>query len=480
MPGRSPIPLPLHSAEARSTFASRQRLLNLYPEQSPDQAKGPVTLYSTPGLKSWLSSGIGNGPIRGMHKMGGYLWVVSGSELYRVSSIKGVTQITGTLDGSGNVHMTDNGTHIAICTSTKAYYANATDLINELPEATLNGATYQDGYGIYTQEGTQFFWLSGLDDLTTIDALDFESVDSFTDNVVGLISDHREVWIFGERSVTVYYNSGNAAFPFTRAQAGFIERGCASSFSIAKIENTVFWLGDDFAVYAAPGYQHRRISTPWVESRILEQQSRNVAKAFTYTQDGHSWYVLSFPALTIAYDIAGDRWHERQTFGADRWRANNYTFFTDKHLVGDFETGEIYEIDVDTHTDDGVGRQYQIICPAIQASRSRVSMSELILDAEVGVGEDWANWDGSTILVGGVSTDYLEGENPEVLLDWSDDGGKTWSTPVSRNLGKLGDYDNEIVWHGLGAFKQRILRFTVKAPCRMTVSGLYARLEGWD
>jgi hypothetical protein len=160
------------------------------------------------------------------------------------------------------------------------------------------------------------FQITGLNDVT-VDALDVATAEGSPDNLVGLISDHRDLWLFGTDSTEVFFNSGNADFPFERIQGAFIEHGCAAKFSIAKMANTVFWLGQDDKgngiVLMAKGYQPQRISTHAVEQAIQSYGDISDAKAYTYQQNGHNFYVLNFSAAqtTWVYDLTTNLWHER-------------------------------------------------------------------------------------------------------------------------------------------------------------------------
>jgi hypothetical protein len=455
----TPIPLATASAASDSPFVTMERLLNLYAEPHTQAAKAPLSLRGTPGLKPW--STIGEGPIRGMRVMGGRAWIVSGDTVYEVQVNK-TAVARGTIEGSGNVFMTDNAIHVAIAASTYAYAVNSDEIIT-LEEVGLNGATYQDGYGIFSQAGTENFWISGLDDLTTIGALDFSTADAFADTLVGCISDHRELWLFGKSTIEIWQNVGDAAFPFVRAGGGFMERGCASGGSIAKGDNSVYWLGDDRRVYTAQGYQPQRISTATVERSIEQAVSPESAWSFVYQQNGHNFYLLGLSDRTWCYDITTNLWHERQSEGLTRWRAQHMIEFDGKILVGDYEHGQIYELDLDTYDDDGDTITREIVSPPIHAGTHRVSMHELRLDLQAGVG-----------LTSG------QGSDPQWMLDWTDDAGHSWSDEVWVGAGAIGQYGRQARWHRLGSFRTRSIRLRMTDPVLAVVLGAYARLEGAD
>ena len=458
MAERQPIQLGSHSYQSRSGRVSTQRLQNLYLEANPQGAKTPTVLLGTPGLKSWAS--VGDGPIRGMHLLGSSLMVVSGNELYSVTSSKSATLI-GEIKRTGPVQMTDNGTHVAIATTGELYAANNDELL-QLPEYGMNGATYQDGYGIFSQAQTEKFWLSGLDDMTTIPALDFSTADVFADKLVGCISNHRELWLFGETTTEGWYNSGNALFPFERAQGAFLEIGCAAGGTIAKAQRSVLWLGDDLYVYRAQGYQAQKISTHAIDKLISEANDQSTAQAFVYDQEGHTFYVLSFSDLTLVFDLATGLWHERKSQDAGgRWRVSAHADAFGARLAGDYSTGDLYELDLDTYTENGEEIIREVTAPPISAMERRVLMADVIMDVDAGIG-----------LTTG------QGSDPIAFLDWSDDGGKTWSNRIDATVGEIGEYGWQARWNRLGAFRQRSLRFTISDPVKVAILAAYASLEG--
>lgn len=69
--------------EGRSSAVSSELLVNLYLEKNPDGAKGPLSLIGTPGLKPFVT--VGDGPIRGLQRLGPDLYVVSGDRCYVVN-----------------------------------------------------------------------------------------------------------------------------------------------------------------------------------------------------------------------------------------------------------------------------------------------------------------------------------------------------------------------------------------------------------
>lgn len=448
------VPFGMHTAETRSGAIGLERVTNLYPQASPQNAKGPVALLPTPGLSSWTT--VGDGPIRGMRLMGSDLFVVSGAELYAINTNK-VATLVGPVAGVGYCHMIQNGTHVGIATSTTAYAADSSSIVS-LTQSGLNGAAYQDGYGLFTQYGTQFLWITNLDDMTTISGTDFTSADALPDNVVSVISDHREVWVFKEKSTEIYYNSGASAFPFARSQV--IERGCYASATPAKAENVVYWLADDLTVRRAGGYQPEQISPPWIDRLISNASSPSTAVGFTYDQSGHTFYCLLFSDLSLIYDATTGMWHDRKSPSLDRWRASCFEEAFGNKLVGDYSTGAIYSLDESVYTDNSTAITRTVTSAPVYMSGNRFATHEFVVDFEGGVG-----------LTSG------QGSDPQAMLEWSDDQGNTWSNERWVGMGKIGEYARRARWNRLGSSRERTYRLSVSDPVNVVIVGAHARVE---
>ncbi|MCR4301597.1 MAG: packaged DNA stabilization protein, partial [Sulfuricaulis sp.] len=304
-------------------------------------------------------------------------------------------------------------------------------------------ATYQDGFFCVAGDGTQRFYINFSPNVgTSWDGLDFASAEGSPDHTIGIISDHRELWLFGERSAEVWVNTGNSDFPFERSGNAFIEHGCAAAGTIAKIDNTVFWLGSDASgagiVWRADGYTPLRVSTHAIEKAIAGYTISD-ATAFTYQQEGHSFYVLTFPtdSKTWVYDAATQLWHERawrdpSTNELYRWRPACHCYFNREHLVGDYADGRVYSLDLDTYTDDGDPIKRIRATAATEHEQKRVFYNSLTIDMETGVG-----------LASG------QGSAPLLMVRWSDDGGHTWTSGTTVGIGGIGvggigEYDTQV------------------------------------
>ena len=494
---------------ARSPNAADSRMVNLYPEVL-QEGKEAGWLQRAPGLR--LLATIGTGPIRGEWAFASdasVAFVVSGSGLYKINTSYSAT-LLGTVSGTGPVSMADNGTQLFVACDPEGYiYNNATNVFAQITDPDFPGANlvgYLDGYFVFTEPNSQRVWVTSLLDGTSVDPLDFASAEGSPDGLVSLIVDHREVWLYGTNSVEVWYNTGASDFPLQRIQGAFNEIGCAAAHSVAKMDNGLFWLGADARgrgiVYRANGYNGQRISTHAVEWQIQSYGDISDTIAYTYQQDGHSFYVLTFPSAgkTWVYDVATQAWHERAS-GDDnqhRHRSNCQMAFANEIIVGDFENGNLYAFDMTVYDDNGAIQKWLRSWRALPPSQNtlkRTTHHSLQLDCESGVGLDYLDPMGSTEIEnlydlllledgGELLTETGDGillnksewnlMTPRVMLRWSDNGGHTWSSEHWASMGKIGEYNRRVFWRRLGMtlkLRDRVYEISGTDPVKIAIMG---------
>lgn len=462
------IELGKHFYAHRNLPFSAQRCVNRIPEIGARDTKSELVLLTAPGLVRFATCGAG--PIRGASYRPNEtkLFVVSGNSAYVAYSNGATTKLTGSIDGVGPVMMADSGADlVAVAEDTRAYVIGNTT-VTEITDPDFPGASSVatiDGYHIFTEPATGRFFISSLLDAESYDALDFASAESAPDNLVRIIVDHREVWLFGQETTEVWTNSGSPDFPFKRMEGVFVEKGCAAKHSVAKIDNSVFWLADDRMVYRAAGYQPQRISTHAIEDEIVRYGDVSDAEAWTYAASGHTYYILTFPSAdrTFCYDVATGLWHERMSGVEEygRWRARCGVGAFDAILVGDDRSGNIYTLDDNAFSENGELIRRIMVTPQIFAEGRLAVMHRLEMICDVGRGLE----------VG-------QGSDPQISLRKSDDGGLTWGNERWRSLGKIGEHRKRVCWERLGKFRQRCLMFSNSDPIRSDIVMLTAEIEG--
>lgn len=448
-----------------------QRSINLYPLVTEVQdTKSVSALRKCPGLTLFATGG--GGPIRGaISSTSGRAFVVSGFGFYEVNT-DGTTTLRGSLNTATiRVSIAENPDQIIVVDGTDGWiFTKATNFFDQIVDANFpacSHVTFLDGYFIVTKDGTQQFYISAINDGTSWSALDFASAESNPDNLTGLIADNGNLWLFGNRSTEVYQNTGNADFPFERIDGAIIQTGCAAPFTIQKFDNSVAWLGVDEqgrgVVWRSQGYEARRISTQAIERIIDTAVDFTESFAWVYHEQGHLFYVLQVKGLetTLVYDAATGQWHERSYQDTalntkSQHRGSCHFFFNQRNLIGDRETGNIYDMDLSYYDDAGNEMIWERIAPHLQDEKRLISFTSFELDCEVGVGLNSG-----------------QGSDPQIVLQYSDDGGRTWSNELWQSMGKLGNYSARVVWRRLGRGRDRVFKVSGSDPVFIQLNEAY-------
>jgi hypothetical protein len=373
------------------------------------------------------------------------------------------------------VSIADNGTQIFLaCNPDGFIYNEVTNVFAKITDPDFTGAVtvgYLDGYFVYNEPNSQKVWVTQLLDGTSVNPLDFASAEGSPDGLVAININHREAWLFGTDSVEVWYDAGLADFPLTQIQGAFNEIGCVATFSIAKLDNALFWLGTDARgqgiVYRANGYTGVRVSTHAIEYAIAQYGNISDAVAYTYQQEGHAFYVLTFPTgnATWVYDVSTQSWHERAGWDTSlgqftRHRSNCQCNFGGNTVVGDYQNGNIYTLDLSVYADNGGIQKWLRSWRALPTGTNnlrRSSQHSLQLDCESGTGLNTG-----------------QGSDPEIMLRWSDDGGHTWSNEHLSKMGKIGQYYRRVFWRKLGMtlkLRDRVYEVSQTDPVKAVIVG---------
>jgi len=457
------IPFALASYSGRSQSLNAERLINLFPEETPQRSTSQVVLRSTPGLMNF--SVVGVGPIRGMRQMNisnaSTLFVVSGTDLYEIDSagVETLRGAAGFIAGSGDVFMSSNAAdQLVIINSAGTGYIWDGTLLQSIsaldPDFTddATSLTFLDQYILYTKANTGQVYASDLNNAKSWNSLSFGTAESAPDNLVQCFAHAGNLWLIGERTMELYFNSAASPFAFARIGGAVLEDIGGVRGTFASVDQAMYGLGSDGNVYSFTGVQPTKISDHGVEFRI---RGRTGARAWTYKDEGHAFYVLGFDTGNAeVYDAKTGLWHERSSFAAGRWRGDSYASVYGKHLVGDYQLGIVYEMNLANYTDGANALQRQAISFPIGDGVDDIEIPEIQVVFEHGVG-----------LTSG------QGSNPQVVMQFSKNGGKTWSNERWAGIGKIGEYMKRAVWRRFGMAKLRNFRLTYSEPTKFTIYG---------
>jgi len=451
------------SYQGRSKDINSQRCINFYPMVDKEGGKSVVQLHGTPGLVDFYDLGS-NAEVRNCHVLGIYLYAVIGTTLYEIDSDGNATAISGVLDtDSGFVWMADNGTQLMIVDPGRNgwifTYGGSLTQIADTDFPTPETVTFLDGYFVVTETDSGKVWISTSYDGTGWDATDFATAERYPDNLLSQAVHKGHLWLLGSKSVEVWYNSGAADYPLENIGVS-ISEGIGAAASIAQDKDSLFFLNEHNRVVRTQGYDLVPISTEQIEYRFSKYNLTSDAIGYIYSQEGHSFYVLTFPNghATWVYDITTDLWHERESYRTDpsgfygRHRSNCYAKFGLLHIVGDYFNGKLYKLDLETYLDGTEIIRRRRSAPHVHQDGKDIFFSAFELDFEAGIG-----------LTTG------QGSDPQAMLDWSDDGGHNWSHGLWTTMGALGKYGTRAVWRKLGRSRNRVFRVTISDPVKVVI-----------
>lgn len=446
---------------------------------------GRPALVGTPGLLEWSDLEKG-AEVRGTHKLNASTaYAVCGNTVYRLDTSGTKSVCTGTLGtSSGIVQMaagsvvtsTDSDltglASVMITDGVKGYYVNGTTLteITDSDFPTPGSCAYQDGWFIVAAVGSGTVFSSEyLDDPSSWNPLDVDDVRASPDNIVSVFMDHRELLFFGEDSIEPYQNIGADNFPFVLVPGAYIETGLAARESVAKLDNSVFWLAEDFTIKKLNNYVPVVVSPEALGRKISGYSTKSDAISYSFKDGGNAFYVITLPSedvtwvlntATISQQLPRGAWHQWASgTQQNRHRSNCHMFFAGKNLVGDFSNGKIYEISNSTYTDDGVTIRRTRVTPPLfdPNNRGRITYPRLEIEFKAGTG-----------LITG------QGSDPQAMLRYSDDGCRTWSNRKWEGIGKIGKYKDRAIWRRLASSRLRNYELSVSDPVEWVILGAHS------
>ena len=470
------IPFTGGMSKGRSRNYAYNLRVNCYEERSNNpNDKENTALVGTAGKKLFasLSPDLGS-ESRGMYTTALNRWfIVVGNTLFELDE-KGFSNNRGNLNTlEGHVSMTDNGVYLMIVDGTNGYlYELSTNTLLVINAANYPNSTgFQDGsthvkfldqYAIVNRPNTFEFYISNSGDFTAWSSLDLGTAEASPDNIQALETLNGDLWVFCDNSIQTFYNSGVGTQPFLPRKSSTLEFGCLAKSSIAKLNNSLFWLGSNKdgnrVVFKSVGYNAQRISDHSLEFLLSEMEVVSDAVGWAYQQEGHYFYVLTFKASNVTYcwDDTTQTWHERSYSSSlglvGRDRALYNVLFNSKNYVSDFSNGNIYELRNDYYTDnqDEIIRTFTL--PHLHNEQKYIYYDKILIDMETGVG-----------LVTG------QGNDPKIILSWSDDGGYNWSSNRYGSIGKMGKYGIRVRFSRLGRSRNRVFKLSVSDPVKFHV-----------
>ena len=462
------IPLVGQSYHLQDWAVDCQRTLNLYP-QVVESGNAPQVsaLLPTEGL---VKRHEFDGAIRGIYALPDRVLVVAGKTLYVIQHNK--ARKIGAIDGSDLVTFADDSIQALIVGDSTHSYQISSDSLTRLNADDGTGffgatsVTFLDSRFVWSVPNSgKIQWSNLLSTSTT--ALNYGTAEAKSDNIARVIASNGQLWLIGVKTTEIWNSTGSQDLPYQRESGAYIPVGCSAKNSICTFGTSLVWLSQtdhgDAQIVITQGYQVGRISNHAIESSISSYVRIDDAYAWSYQREGHSFYVISFPTAkaTWVYDASTQMWHERSYYNTEtalheHHRANSHCFFEGEHLVGDRANGLVYRLCPKCQTDNGSLIMRERVTPCLNPQGQRLVFDEVEIMAQVGQDDN---------------------ANPLLMLDWSDDKGRTWSNDRQETLGGIGEFRKRVIFRRLGQSFNRVFRLRMTDTARLVLVGAKAKVR---
>ena len=451
--------------------------MNWYPEKIESRGgSARIALYPTPGVELLDTGSAGGG--RGHFFQNGREFLVIGPTFYEAD-------INGTLTSRGTVATDSNpatisgngdaGGQLFITSGGNGYlFVLATNTLSSI--AALAGIAtmgdFLDGYGLCLDATTSTMFISDLLDLATWDPTQYIQNSISSDNWVAMKVSNRYIYLWGSETGQIWYDAGSFPIPFEPHPSGLMQYGCAAPFSPEIVGGGVCWLASTTngqgAVIRTSGFQPETISNYATHYAFDTYNTLEDAIGDSYEDSGHTFYILTFPnaSATWVWDSQLGMWHNRGTwdpvsFEYQPWRPAFHAFAFGEHRMLDIQDRGFYRMSIDLQNDvDELAIRRIRRAPCLMNENRLNFYAQFELDLETGLG-----------------TATGQGQDPVIMMRYSNDGGKTWSNEVTAEAGATGEYYKRAIWNRCGAGRKRVFEVSTSDPVPYRLIGAFIKVK---
>lgn len=374
--------------------------------------------------------------------------------------------------GSDSVIMSDNGVELMIIApdyddqhNAWVYNSSALDFsrVSDVDfDGPVNYVTYMAGFFVFLKKDSNKFFCSDLRQGLVYDALDFANAESDPDNLVAAEPLNGVLYLFGTTTCEQWYIPGGtgAGFPFVKATAGTIQKGCTAPRSLVEFNGSLIWIGggknEKPAIWATSGGAPVKVSTAAIDVLINSGGIEKLSKAYqcNWSSRGHSFITFTVPDVCcVQYDSTTGLWATRESKfdgNAIPWRAGGLVTAYDVQIVSDNLDGRLGIMDDEIYTEYGENIASYFVAPAFDNGGKPFTVNSVELMMETGT--------------------CPIGATPEMRISISSDGGRTFSPDISVEMGETGDYERRLMWDMLGRYDRTfILRGDIDEPIKKVI-----------
>lgn len=435
------IPWPTSSTKDQPQRGGSGQLINALLEQLPD---GRVNRKRAPGVSAFSESTAGAIHCRGLIQANTAQLLAVYNDAVEVVGADGAATTLGLLSGSSIVTLAKNikfPVPDIVCVQPGAAYTLSTSAAPvPYPDVDIgspNSVCYGDGYFFFTY-GSGDCQASAVNG-TAINPLDRIKVNSSASELKRGVFYAQTLYLFTNETIEAWTNTSNPdGFPFSRSAV--IPRGLVNYAAVAGFDpsftSTLIFVGSDNIVYLMRGYDPIRISTSDIERRISNVVDKGTLRACVYMSEGHAIWQLSSSDFTLCFDVTNTYWFERKSVGMEFSRIESSAAAFGGWIVGDYATGKLGRITANTFSEYGGALNWTVQSLPSDAFPSRTIVRKADFNFIVGIGTDPVSEPTDP------ATDWTV--DPQVKISWSDDGGASFSMPLQRSLGKIGNTINVV------------------------------------
>lgn len=487
------------SYQAKYLSVNTERCINWYIHKQSIETqndKFKKAWYPTPGLASFANSS-------GTQQYNIFVaktlteercFVVVDNVLYEIDTDGTVTS-RGTMTNmapSSKVFMEVNGSgELLIAHSSASYYLTlSTNVLTQVTDSDFPGSvgylTYLDGYFVVVSGGRVYY--SDLNSASSWNAASVFTPASKADNTIAAIAWRDDIYCFGSETIEVYINDGSSPFskqPKTTVYVGLLAAETITVFKDGFIflgktkygqQEVYYYNGQDLIPLSSPinwninnpsliaGVTWDNLTT-YTWDQWFDLWDADITKTYATIQqnkEGHVFYFLTIPFLhtTYVYDLTSKEWTERNSLNPNsntqaEFRGRHFTNFKGYDLWTDIYTGRILNEDYTIATENSSAITRTGISGIFSEENKNVSIYSLEVDCNSGIG-----------LIASSAT------AASISLYVSKDGGNTYGSAKSLNVGASGSYTQRAYSTKLGTARNWVFKLVVTDAANIAINNL--------
>lgn len=432
-------------------------------------------LVKRPGVSDAVDLGTAK-PVEGLYwfNEAGYAIAVSDGKVFKITKSGpnySKTELTGSTlrtyastGGTGRVVFCDDGTRVYMANGAAINYHTAASGTSQ-PIADADAPTqvthvaFLNNRILCNKDGTSQFYWSDIGNGLAWTATSWATAESDADWVLNLSVGYKELVLWGEQTIEVWYDDG--VTPFSPIPGAFIQRGLSSQDSVQFHDGKWYFQDERNNICMMKDRQVTVISKP-IERELKELGNVTDGLSMLIDIAGDTHYVITYPTVdrTFVWKVSDDYldgWSEWGQSTSGRWIGQCHAactgWFVD--LVGSKAAdGMVYVYSTGNVDDDGTAitatRRTGWIDHGAKNWKSSLGISVLMKDA----------------VNGNVSA-------PVLSFRYRDNGSATWSS--WRDISMTGEAIRRVFQ--LGRYRTRQWEFQNSQRCLTDIVSIEEDVE---